>query len=83
MFFKNMNEWFNENLLSLNFDKTYFMKFQTKNNSHNKMNITNKNKIISDTSNLKSHIVHKWCFIEIHFCFTNFFTAYYKLAVKQ
>jgi hypothetical protein len=30
MVFKNMNEWFNANLLSLNFDKTDFMKFQTK-----------------------------------------------------
>jgi hypothetical protein len=38
------------NLLSLNFDKTYFMKFQTKNKSLNE--ITN-NKIISNTSNLK------------------------------
>jgi hypothetical protein len=33
MVFKNMNEWVIVNLLSLNFDKTYFMKFQTKNNS--------------------------------------------------
>jgi hypothetical protein len=53
MVFKNMNDWFNANLLSLNFDKTYFMKFQTKNNSLNEMNITNNNKIISNTSNLK------------------------------
>jgi hypothetical protein len=45
-----MNEWFSANLLSLNFDKTYFMKFQTKNNSLNEMNITNNNKIISSTS---------------------------------
>jgi hypothetical protein len=29
-----MNEWFKANLLSLNFDKTYLMKFQTKNNSY-------------------------------------------------
>jgi hypothetical protein len=50
MVFKNMNEWLNANLLSLNFDKTCFMKFQTKNNSVNEMNI---NKIISNTSNLK------------------------------
>jgi hypothetical protein len=47
-----MNKWFNANLLSLNFDKTYFMKFQTKNNFLNEINITN-NKIISNTSNLK------------------------------
>jgi hypothetical protein len=53
MVFKNMNEWFKANLLSLNFDKTYFMKFQTKNSSLNEMNITNNNKIISNTSNLK------------------------------
>ena len=48
-----MNEWFNANLLSLNFVKTYFMKFQSKNNSLIEMNITNSNKIISSTSNLK------------------------------
>jgi hypothetical protein len=53
MVVKNMNEWFNVNLLSLNFDKTYFMKFQTKNNSLIEVNITNNNKIISYTSNLK------------------------------
>jgi hypothetical protein len=53
MVFKNMNELFKANLLSLNFDKNYFMKFQTKNNSLNEMNITNNNKIISNTSNLK------------------------------
>jgi hypothetical protein len=33
MVVKNRNEWFSANLLSLNFDRTYFMKFQTKNNS--------------------------------------------------
>jgi hypothetical protein len=48
----NMNEWFNANLLALNFDKTYFMKFQTKNNSPIEMNITN-NKIISKDFNIK------------------------------
>jgi hypothetical protein len=31
--FKIMNEWFNANLLSLNFGETYIMKFQTKNSS--------------------------------------------------
>jgi hypothetical protein len=43
---------FNANLLSLNFDKTYFMKFQAKNNSLNEMNISN-NKIIPNISHLK------------------------------
>jgi hypothetical protein len=31
--FKNMNEWFSANLLSLNFGKTHFMQFLTKNGS--------------------------------------------------
>jgi hypothetical protein len=49
-----MNEWFNANLLSSDSDKTYFMKFQTKNNFLNEMNVTNNNnKMLSNTSNLK------------------------------
>ena len=31
--FKNVNEWFSVDLLSLNFSKTHFMKFLTKNGS--------------------------------------------------
>jgi hypothetical protein len=30
--FKKINDWFKANLLTLNFDKTYFIPFLTKNN---------------------------------------------------
>jgi hypothetical protein len=40
MDFKNMNEWFSSNLLSLSLGKTHFMQFVTNNSSHNVMNIT-------------------------------------------
>jgi hypothetical protein len=39
-------EWFNSNLLSLNFDKTYYMQFVTKNKFWNKINIEPDNKMI-------------------------------------
>ena len=53
MIFKNMNEWFSANLLSLNFSKTHFMQFLTKNGSLNEINIEYNIKLISNTSNLK------------------------------
>jgi hypothetical protein len=31
--FKSINDWFKANLLTLNFDKTYFIQFFTKNSS--------------------------------------------------
>jgi hypothetical protein len=53
MTFKNINEWFKANLLSLNFDKTNFIQFITKNSSHIDINIDCDNKLISSTSKLK------------------------------
>ena len=50
--FKNMNEWFSSNLLSLYFGKTHFKQFLTQHSSHNVMNI-NHNKIILNTSTIK------------------------------
>jgi hypothetical protein len=35
MFFKNMNEWFSTNFLSLKFGKIHFMQFVTKHGSRN------------------------------------------------
>ena len=52
--FKNMNEWFSANLFSLNFCKSHFMRFLTKNGSLNEINIEYNNKQISVTSNLVS-----------------------------
>ena len=44
--FQIMREWFNSNFLSLNFDKTYYMQFITKNKFLNKINIEHDNKMI-------------------------------------
>ena len=61
-----MNEWFNANLLSLIFSKTYFMYFQLKNipvtainiNYNNKSNNTNLKflGLLIDNTSWKSHI---------------------------
>ena len=51
--FKNTNEWFNVNLLFLNYGKTQFMQFSTSNGSLNEINIDYNNKLISYTRNLK------------------------------
>jgi hypothetical protein len=51
--FKTMKKWFNSNLLSLNFDKTYYMQFITKNKSLNKINIEHENKMIIQTNFIK------------------------------
>ena len=47
--FQEMEEWFNSNLLSLNFDKTYYMQFITQNKFLNKINIDH-DKIILQTN---------------------------------
>ena len=51
--FQIMKEWFNSNFLSLNFDKTYYMKFITKNKFLNKINIEHDNKMILQTNFVK------------------------------
>ena len=48
--FQIMNEWFNSNLLLLNFDKTYYMQFTTKNRFLNKINLEHDNKMILQTN---------------------------------
>jgi hypothetical protein len=53
MTFKYINKWFKANILSLNFDKTNFIQFITKNSSCNDVNVGCDNKIVSSTSNLK------------------------------
>ena len=44
--FRIIKEWFNSNLLSLNFDKTYYTQFVTKNKISNNINIKYDNKMI-------------------------------------
>jgi hypothetical protein len=44
--FQTLNEWFWNNLLSLNFAKTHFIKFVTKNNNPTEININYDNKLI-------------------------------------
>jgi len=47
--FKTMKKWFNSNLLSLNFDKTYYLQFITKNKFLNKINFEHENKMVIQT----------------------------------
>lgn len=48
-----MNEWFNANFLSLNFSKTHFMQFQSKNIPTTAINTDYNNKILSNNTNFK------------------------------
>jgi hypothetical protein len=52
--FADINEWFKSNLLSLNFDKTHFLQFQTKNSQELDFNNTLLNKYITYITNIKS-----------------------------
>jgi hypothetical protein len=47
--FGNISDWFKINLLSLNVDKTYYIKFLTKNNQEININISYGNKLITNT----------------------------------
>jgi hypothetical protein len=51
--FADINEWFRSNLMSLNFDKTHFLQFRTKNSQKLDLNITLLNKHITNTINIK------------------------------
>ena len=51
--FQIMKEWFNSKCLSLNFDKTYYMQFITKNKFLSKINIEYENKMILQTNFIK------------------------------
>jgi hypothetical protein len=51
--FKLMNEWFNLNMLSLNFDKTCCVQFLTKLNFNNKLNIEYENKSLIELNEVK------------------------------
>ena len=48
-----MKGWFNSNFLSLNFDKTYYMQFRTKNKCLNKINIEHDSKMVLQTNFVK------------------------------
>jgi hypothetical protein len=49
--FENINDWFKVNLSTLNFDKTYYIQFMTKNSSTININIGYDNKQIADSTN--------------------------------
>ena len=51
--FVNINDWLKINLLSLNFDKTYYVKFVTKNSHEININISYGNKPITGTYSTK------------------------------
>jgi hypothetical protein len=46
--FGKINDWFKINLLSLNFDKTYYVQFLTKNNHEINIHISYGNKLITN-----------------------------------
>jgi hypothetical protein len=54
--FRSVNEWFNSNFLSLNFDKTYYMQFVTKNKFFN-INIEHDNKKILQANSVKFLVI--------------------------
>jgi len=51
--FNKVNKWFHNNLLMLNYDKTYFLQFQTKGNKENNMQILYSNKTIATAKSIK------------------------------
>ena len=51
--FADINEWFMSNLLSLDFNKNYFLQFRTKNSQKIDLNITLLNKHITNTTDIK------------------------------
>jgi hypothetical protein len=50
--FEQLNKWFSDNLLILNFDKTYFLQVKTKNNSVNEINVNHNDTFINNTSSI-------------------------------
>ena len=48
-----INEWFNTNQLSINLDKTHYIKFKTHHNSRSHFEISQLNKQILPTSNIQ------------------------------
>jgi len=51
--FKALKEWFNSNLLFLNFDNAYYIQFIIKNKSLNKINVERENKMKIQTNFVK------------------------------
>ena len=51
--FKEINKWFHSNLLMINYDKTYFLQFLTKNHYKINMQISFSNRKIATTQSLK------------------------------
>jgi len=49
----NINDWFRDNSLSLNFDKTYFLQLRLKNSHEINIKISCDNKLIKETKNTK------------------------------
>jgi hypothetical protein len=55
--FDTLNNWFNENLLSLNFEKTHYIRLVTKNSISIGMQIGFDNKIIPNVTHKKFHVL--------------------------
>jgi hypothetical protein len=52
-YYKSINDWFKANLLTLNFDKRYFIQFLTKNSDAMDMHIVYGNNQIAKSTNTK------------------------------
>jgi hypothetical protein len=50
---QHIQEWFNANLISLNWEKTHFMHFTTKNNSFSNFDIMYKDKTLTTFDSIK------------------------------
>ena len=50
---QHIQKWFDTNSISLNWEKTYFMYFLTKNNSFNDFDIMYKDKKVTTVDNIK------------------------------
>jgi hypothetical protein len=56
---KKLDKWFKINLLSLNFDKTHFIHFKTKNTQTTEVNVKHKVKLIYSLNNKISRNIYK------------------------
>jgi len=83
--FANVNEWFRNNLLFLNFNKTTYLQFQTKNSQKLDLYITlQKNQITNSTNtkflSLTSEVMLSWKY-NINQTLSQLSSAYYPIEV--
>ena len=81
--FADINEWFRSNLLSFNFNKTYFLQFRTKTSQKIDLNITLLNKHITNTTDeFDAHVtVHRDKFLTTESTICTNFSNFYRCTV--